>query len=72
MTKKLDVLFCDENGHLWLVFNEAVICHILHNNETYIFTEYDGFQVNSFFRLMPNSIVWMAIFILVVMMACFR
>lgn len=46
--KKLDVLFCDENGHLWLVFNEAVICHILHNNETYIFTEYDGFQVNSF------------------------
>lgn len=65
------MLFCDENGHLWLVFNEAVICHILHNNETYIFTEYDGFQVNSFSSYAKlNSLD--GYLYLVVMMACFR
>ena len=46
--KKLDVLFCDENGHLWLVCNEMVICHVLPSHESYIFTEYEGFQPNCF------------------------
>ncbi len=46
--KKLDVLFCDENGYLWLVYNEMVICHVVKNNENYIFTEDDGFQPNCF------------------------